>query len=250
MVLLAGLLGSCTASDNLPEASADAAVENGSFVIDPKVHYIINGAVTHDFDAVKMAAKAAWNVHFDDPKNRVVISTTPAEFEKYIDSNLELKNAMENNEYNSKVESAKISQRSTAIPTGGPATVVSAYEDKSVIACSYNNSSNEKVFFQFVATYREDCGYMSGVHRMTLDATTGNTISDFQSGQINFRFIFQPNTLKFIRIYLNNEHGSNSLTKTFYSGLYYSGSSYTYTAAKHGNVSLGNLTSLQPYSFR
>ena len=83
MVLLAGLLGSCTASDNLPEASVDTALENGDFVMDPNMHYLVNGVVTNDKDLIKKSLTNAWNTHFDYSKNKVVISTNSTEFEKY-----------------------------------------------------------------------------------------------------------------------------------------------------------------------
>ena len=249
LVLIAGLLGSCTATDNLPEAAENAAIENGDFVMDPNMHYLVDGLVTSDKDLIKNSIKNAWNVHFDDSKGKVVISTNPAEFEKYINANQEFKNALEENESNARIENKSVVQRVAAIPTGGPATVVAGFTDKSVIMGSHVFGSTVD-YYQFVVGSDDDLSNKT-LYAKTVSTATGATVNDFYfvSGA-NFSYVFNNTVFTEIRIHMNNESGTSTLTKTFYKGKSYTNSSQSYTAARHGNSNLGALVSFDPLSYR
>ncbi len=94
--LLLILLESCSSNEGLQEGALKTADSQNSFVFDPAYdHYIIDGQLTTDHNQIANAAKDAWNVLYDVPKSRIVISTTPAEFEKMKDNDLDLKNSLE-----------------------------------------------------------------------------------------------------------------------------------------------------------
>ncbi|WP_394758293.1 hypothetical protein [Flavobacterium sp.] len=103
---------SCAVDEGVKQADK-AVAATSDFVIEPNMNYFINGALTYDYDAVKVAAKDAWNTHYDYSKNKVVISTNPTEFEKYKKNDIEFarrfEEGNEGNESNDKsTNSARI----------------------------------------------------------------------------------------------------------------------------------------------
>ena len=254
-VLVAGLLGSCTATDNLPEAAVNAAIENGDFVMDPNMHYFVDGISTNDKDLIESKMKNAWNVHFDGSKNKVVISTSPAEFEKYKDSNIEFKNALAENDKaalnnsNEKKGSdiASKSNATTSLPAGAPANVNLIYKDKSVICFKFFRQDNYVYMIQFIPTYSPDMHVPVLLHTQAFNRSTGATIKVFEGTNQDITYYFPYNAgyyfLMGLKIMMNNESASNSLTKSFYTGKSYTGSSHTFTVGANANIDLGILTS-------
>ena len=248
VVLIAGLLGSCTSTDNLPEAAENAAIENGDFVMDLNMHYLVDGLVTSDKDLIKNSINNAWNVHFDDSKGKVVISTNPAEFEKYKNANQEFKNALEVNESNARIENKSVVQRVAAIPTGGPATVVAGFTDQSVIIISHAYPSSF-YYIQFHATSDTDLTTRA-VYEMQF-RSDGTLRSDFTYQPYKYvSLIFSNSTYTDVRAVLNNESGTSTLTKTFYRNINFTGASQSYTVPRHGYSNIGYLLSLDPLSYR
>ena len=99
MSLVITALMSCSKDSDIEAADKDAITKTNSFVFEKEINnYVIDGQLTYDRTAIANAATSAWNIHYDYPHNKVVISTTPATFEKYKNSNLELKNALIEND--------------------------------------------------------------------------------------------------------------------------------------------------------
>lgn len=95
VVMMTGLLVSCTATDNLPEADKVATEASNGFVLPEKInHYIIDGKLKYDRKEIANAAQDAWNVEIDFVKNKMTISTTSKEYDKYVNANPELKAEM------------------------------------------------------------------------------------------------------------------------------------------------------------
>ena len=95
LALTLATLGSCASDDSLKEGEKTTADEN-TFVFEDGINnYVINGQLTFDHKVIGNAAKDAWNIHYDYPHNKVVISTTSGEFEKYKSSDTEFKSRFE-----------------------------------------------------------------------------------------------------------------------------------------------------------
>ena len=203
MVLLAGLLGSCTASDNLPEASADAAVENGEFVTNPSMHYLVNGVVTNDKDLIKKSLSNAWNTHYDYSKNKVVISTNPTEFEKYKKNDIEFAlRFKEGNESNDKgTNSARIA-----------ATYVPNYDDKLVFYCDVKALLYEEMYIFPITRVNDTDLYLANIFQLADLSTNYNIVSIIPVNM--FGTVTKLSTT--YKVYLKNNNHLSSKTLTIY----------------------------------
>lgn len=86
---------SCSTSESVKDIESSEQDTN-AFVFDKDINnYVIDGVVNNDHEAIAAAAKDAWNIHYDYSENKVVISTTPNEFEKYRNSSVETRNEFE-----------------------------------------------------------------------------------------------------------------------------------------------------------
>lgn len=248
VVLIAGLLGSCTATDNLPEAAETAAIENGDFVMDPNMHYLVNGLVTSDKDLIKKSIKDAWNIHYDFPHNKVTISTSPIEFEKYKNSNLELKNTLAENDRAAKENDSKLQVVNTiqriAIEGATPPAYVAAFEKKSLIYFY-----GEKVYIASEGTVGRlgFCVVSSNsdltnvdVRRSTIRKSDGEETEIMASTPENVSQFTHGSTYTNRKVYFDNESSDNKLTKTFYEDKNYSGLSLTVTLGGNGRYNLKN----------
>ncbi len=91
-------LSSCSKDYDLKEADKTATADSNSFVFEEGINnYVVDGQLVYDRKQIANAAKNPWNIHYDFPHNKVVISTTPVEFEKYKNSNIEFKTMLDDN---------------------------------------------------------------------------------------------------------------------------------------------------------
>ena len=258
VVLVAGLLGSCTATDNLPEAAVNAAIENGDFVMDPNMHYFVDGISTNDKDLIESKMKNAWNIHFDGSKNKIVISTTPAKFEKYKDSNIEFKTALAENDkiaiINEKNSRATNINALNVLPPDAPVEVVTGLADKSVlVACGERTilASDGVVnhHIRFVVATDADLTTVN-VRRSTVRKSDGFEIENTVLTTDNFyQFSQQPTvggpyTGRKIRL---NHEGPATLIKTFYREINWLGSSVSYTVNPNTEVKIQEFGNFKSY---
>jgi hypothetical protein len=115
LAVVVALQWSCAVNDDLKDVDKEVAAA-GAFTIDPELNYIVNGNVTYDIDAIKKAVDGAWSLHADYAHNKFVISTTLEEFERYKDSNIELKNQFENIGKDEEVNSQKLAGPPADLP--------------------------------------------------------------------------------------------------------------------------------------
>ncbi|WP_310556760.1 hypothetical protein [Flavobacterium sp.] len=246
-------LVSCSKDSVIEAADKVAIAETDAFVFEDGINnYVVDGELTYDRKVIAEAAKDAWNVHYDYPHNKVVISTNKIELDKYMKSNVELKNALLENDKNDKAEIAKINtpqvMASTFLPTTGlPSDILSGFEDKNLIVSSYR-LDNTKFFNQFVATSDDDLTnrnvYISGVD------VVNNIQYPFElSENANYSYLF-TGPFSYIRVVMINENSTSTLTKTFYKYKYYVGQSIIFTAPAHGYANLTNLVSFDPKSYK
>lgn len=88
--LIAGS-ASCTNDSVLKDADQEAVQENNAFEFEDNIsRYLIDGKLVNDRAEIANAAANAWNVHYDYPHNKVVISTTPATYDVYLKSDVEM----------------------------------------------------------------------------------------------------------------------------------------------------------------
>jgi hypothetical protein len=90
--LVVATLSSCALDDTLKDAEKTETASSDTFSFDEEIHnYEVDGKLVYDRKLITNAAKEAWHVLYDYPNNRVAISTTPKEFEKYKSSHPEFK---------------------------------------------------------------------------------------------------------------------------------------------------------------
>ncbi|WP_310557075.1 hypothetical protein [Flavobacterium sp.] len=249
-MLIVATQWSCAVEDSVKEADK-AAAATSNFVIEPTMNYFINGTLTYDYDAVKVAAKDAWNIHFDGSTNKVVISTTPDEFEKYIKSNGELEKALADNDRAAAENEILERQNSLlrfTVPPGAPASFIPAFADISVIGFNFRKiiaggaELSESGIFS--ASSDSDISTKT-IKQYSINESTGAVLIDAaQNNNYNLASILLSDVgnVYGFAFYMNNESKVNTLTKTFYEGINYTGLSTTFTCAKNSN---SNLTSLR-----
>lgn len=227
-LLLATVMISCSKDDLIKEADKEAVNESNSFVFEDCINnYVIDGKITYDHKEIANAAKNAWNVHYDYPHNKVVISTTPAEFEKYkkIDTEFasRLNETTTEKEINSRVTSDQL------IP-GLP-----YHDDKLVFYYEYNVGSDSERIYHFA---RRNIPDVDVAFNAMLQLKTNSTpqIDDFN---IMFMGMFNLPTAtdNDFQIHVIN-HSSTSKTFTVYAGTNYNGSSRSVTTNKYSNKRL------------
>jgi hypothetical protein len=255
VVLVAGLLGSCTATDNLPEAAVNAAIENGDFVMDPNMHYFVDGLSTNDKDLIESKMKDAWNVHFDDSKNKVVISTTPARFEKYKDSNIEFKNALAENDkaaLNSSNEEKGSDTASRTMPANAIDEInTTTMPNQNLIAITYTTAASNVVILYYISASFDSNTYTTSAHVTYYSKTTGSlvynedNVDDFHLTSL----LTDPYVLSF-RARLMNDNPKITVTKTFYKNISYGGSSLSFTAKINNSVDLAGIKEFDAKSFK
>jgi hypothetical protein len=242
---------SCAKTD-IPEATKKESEEiiNSLVFNDDIREYVLDGKTVTDHQQIADAAKKAWNVHYDYPNEKVVISTTPKVFDSYQNSNTEFKQALEQNakavatnSNNEETRSAKVA----AVPAGAPPSIILAHQDKSMIGFSYEVITPRKttlVHDFFIASSDADLTSTRMVI-FSIDKSTGvSELDAFINPSYNFNNILKSTTsLTNFRCYMNNESRTASLTKTFYEKANYTGPSLTVTAAKNTNINLINIRS-------
>ena len=252
LALVATTLISCGNDDTLKEADK-AVAATSDFVIEPEMNYVIDGTLTYDHGDIKVAAAAAVNIHFDQPKNRVVISTTPKTFEVYKNSNQELKDRLAAANYkltNDEVEKVQPSA-GKYIPAGPPVSINAAFEDKALIGYSYTatGTSGDLIMGKFRSTSDSD---MSTVSVFRIIHNSNGTIDTNWANITGFGFTTVYNSTSAFtnqRLMMDNESATTSLTKFFYQNINFGGTSYFYTTAANGISDLINLKNLNVKSF-
>lgn len=251
LTLVATTLVSCVKDDVIKEADKAAITSSNSFTFDEAYKtYIINGNISFNREEIASAAKDAWNVHYDGSKGRVVISTTPAEFEKYKNSNIEFKKQLAESDKEAMIQNRPAPLVTKAIPAGGPASVLAIFENKVVLAYTYENSTNN-YFVQFVPTSDADLN-ATDVYRKIWNSNGSTVTSDFAQGlNHDFDAVF-ANYYGFTNVdgAINNVKTASTHTETFYKNDNYLGTSKSYTAPKKGWVKLTDLVFLEPSSYK
>lgn len=251
LAVIVSTLGSCTKDDTLKDADQSNTEAKGEFVIDPTMNYVINGVLTYDHNAIKNAAEKAVNIHFDQPKNKVVISTTTNAFEDYKKSNQELREGLARANYNKTNDEVENVQPSAAryIPAGAPSSVNSAFEDKSLIGYSYTGlSGGSLIMGKFVPTSDSDLTSTSAFRIIHNSDGTVNT----NWGTVAFAFTAVFNSTSSFtnqRLMVNNESATNSLTKYYYANINFGGTSYFYTTGANNWQDMINLKNLNVKSY-
>jgi hypothetical protein len=120
LILTVASFTSCSKDYAIEEADKTAIENSDAFVFEDNINnYVIDGEMTYDRKQIASSAKKAWNVHYDYPHNKVVISTTPEEFETDKKSDLEFKKNFEKNDTKENGESIPINSFSR-IPANTP----------------------------------------------------------------------------------------------------------------------------------
>jgi hypothetical protein len=240
IALTLATLGSCASDDALQDGEKTASESNSFEFEEGYNNYVINGKLTYDRKEIASAAKDAYNLHYDGPKNRVVISSTPAEFEKYKNSNPELKAHLLANDEAAKINASKSDQASgsqaqKAFPTGAPAEYVAAFDDANMLVVRGERTFSAAEGAVIRLCYRNLAAAPDlssiGVRRTTVRTSGGATTETMASTMENISAFTSGSTYSKRRILLHNNSGA-SLSRTFYSGKNYTGTiSKTITAA-------------------
>ncbi|RKS95525.1 hypothetical protein BC952_1215 [Flavobacterium limicola] len=227
VVLIAGLLVSCTATDTMPEVEQNATIETDGLPIENGTHYVINGSVTNDINAVKIAAKDAWNIHYDYSKNKIVISTTPSEFEKYKKIDLE---------FASRLNESTIEKSSARVAATELIPALPSHSGRLVFYYEYGVGTNFDQVFHFARRDVPD----TSVAFESMRHVKGVQVPD---GSFSFNvvltgmFSYPTTSTNTYQIHVIN-HSSTSKTFTAYAGKNYSGESKSVTVAKYSDKRL------------
>jgi hypothetical protein len=223
-------LGSCASDDALKDGEKTASKENAFVFEDDIKNYVIDGKLTYDRKEITNAAENAWNVHYDFPNNKVVISTTTEEFEKYKNSDIEFKNALAENERNANDKVSVLSQNK-ALPTMTdiPAGFVLSFKNKSLITFQFHKTYNKKEgevlrMHTFAVSSSADMTKL-GVRRSTFRVSDGLETEVGASVTSDFSGVRTSN--KKFKMAVHNDNTSKTLRKTFYTGKNFKGSSFS-----------------------
>ncbi len=245
VVLIAGILGSCTASDNLPEADENAAKENGDFFMDSNMHYSVDGLITSDKDLIKKSFTKAWNTHYDYSKNRVVISTNSTEFEKYKTSNLEFKKHFEGS---GEFAEVKLHPNTNMNATTSRATATASdYPHKQFNGISHPNHLMWYIYDNKVAPYTPNVLLVRNVSKTDTTTNTDFAAHSISSTGTATSFDLNPYGSRMFHkaedrktgdyTMLRNTSNSASKSVTFYKLINYGGTgSVTITLAKNTQI--------------
>jgi hypothetical protein len=249
-------LVSCSKDTAIETADKAAIAATDAFVFDDNYNnYVIDGKLTYDHKEISTAAKGAWNVHYDGSKNKVVISTTPAEFEKYKNSNLEFKNALAENDkaaLNSSNDSkgSNAANKATVIPSGGPADVNAIYGDEHLITYIWDNGDVRHLQV-FIPTAKANLNFTISTHVSKFNKLTGAAISVGVASTTYFNSVFKSDSAYTNQdAVMQNESATQTLTKTFYQLPSYAGASTSFTAGAQANCVLTNLKLFSPQSYK
>ncbi len=238
---------SCTKPDIIETAQKESEEIINSFVFEDGIReYAIDGKTVTDHPQIANAAKNAFNVHYDYPNERVVISTTPKMFESYQNSNTELKHALEQSDKAVATDNNNEDNRSARV-TAAPPSYIPGFANKSVIGMRWKNTLNG-ITTEFFSV-SSDADLTTLAVRINVTNGSGTILDEGKSGTVNFNDITKTSTtyVTVFKCYMNNESSTNSLTRTFYTGKNYTGSSKTFTAPKNGNADLSSLRSSTGY---
>ena len=252
---------SCAVNDDIKDSNT-AATNSKSFVFEEGIdHYIIDGQITNDRQIIVQAAKNAWNIHFDYPVNKAVISTTPDEFEKYKNSNLEFKKAFEHSDNVSTSDFSKSTfdflATTVTIPSGEWDLYTEASRSSSRdsnIFVRYNNNSRGKSSKLLIGQVQNSDSDMSTFsnHQYNYDAfVTITTLDDPIIYKFSDLSEIIANDYKFPTVILSLSNTSaNNLVKTFYKNTSMGGTGISVTVGS-GNVNrITNVELSDPESYK
>ena len=227
--LVATGLVSCVKDDIIQSADKEAVTELNSFVFQEEINnYVIDGKVTYDRSEIANAAKEAWNVHFDYPHSKVVISTTPAKFEEYKNSNLEFKTAL--------IEDDKASTHVTnkAVAVGIHNGKYDAINYDSNLVFHFQNTT-DKYHYIFVRAANTNINSQVSTHRISNDGTLSTA-----NLNLNSAGMFTTNSTKG---FLKNNSNSQSRTITFYKYIDYIGPNLSVTVGSNKSKRIDSVVS-------
>lgn len=231
---------SCTKDDVVKDADLASIKSSNSFEFRDDINnYIIDGKLTYDRTEVANVAKDAWNVHYDFSKNRVVISTTPAKFEEYKNSNPEFKAALLENDKASKIPIVEPTGPAKGANRAGDIDDYTNFEiggisknDMLIYKHRFSNY-NTKLVVAHAALYDDDLTNRATVEWNQIDAPYVDTENIYD--------LFTLSTVVDKLFFLSNDRNNNTkLTKTFYKNTSYGGTSTSFTLS---NATTKNVTS-------
>ncbi len=234
---------SCATHEPLIDAKNDSDVNSTQFDIIPAMNYIVDGKVTADKDLIKTVQKNAWNVHFNFPESKVVISTTEREFDEYVNSDEAFKTRLEENdrdavnhekEINIISNSTASSARISATPT---------------LRVDYSNTVFFNVAYRPLDKSRTEHNSLAATSSQNTKAatTTNSTTSSGTATKTTFKLTnTQENS--FFTVSIRNSKESGTVTKTFYRDINYGGTSKTYSLGANSSATLPS--SLVYYSYK
>jgi hypothetical protein len=257
LILTIASFTSCSKDYAIEEADKTAIENSDAFVFEDGINnYVIDGQLTYDRKQIGKEAKDAWNVHYDIPQNRVVISTTPESFEKYKNSNLEFKKALQDNDREAKKNSDEM-MVNKALPTGAPASYIAPHANQHLIMFSYTKVTidyNRKHFVSFIAGLDPDLSGRNAYEEIYYDgigsSANNHILTPCRLVNINFSDLFTSGSSKpTMKAYIVNESQTSSLTKTFWKEISYAGQTITYTVSKNSQRIISGLQSFGPKSY-
>lgn len=220
---------SCATNEPLIDAKndSDASSNSTQFDIIPGMNYIVDGKKTAERDLLVATQRNAWNVHFDFPENKVVISTTEKEFNRYVNSNEEFKIRLEENTreaMNPRIEetfmpnSSVSSSRVSATPT-----LRVDYSNTAFFNISYKPSDATKIaHYTFAAT--NNFNVFKGLQQ------TNKTTPSQATATSTLLLLNQTQGNSAYKVAIRNSKESGVKTITFYTGESYGGTvSKTYS---------------------
>ncbi len=238
VALMMVLQWSCATNETLIDAKNDSdIVSDTQFDVIPGMKYIVDDKEIVDRNLLVTAQKKAWNVHFDFPENKVVISTTEREFSKYVNSNELFKQHLEENTrdaINQQKEesiisnSSKSSSRDSATPTLRVDFSNTAFFNISYRPFSQPATTSNYVHYSFKASSNSDVFNLQHIaYKTTVTATTASTTTKILN-------VTQGNN--FYKVGIRNSQESGSVTKSFYALANYRGPSKAYTVGANSTV--------------
>ena len=222
-------LASCMKQDVIETATKEEKEIIDSFTFENGVsEYVVDGKTVIDHQQIAKLAKDAWNIHYDFPNGKVVISTTPTEFEDYKERNIELKKQLTISDAEAKINDAKLAGDGTLANARTAANIVHPWYVGDFKSTMYFHLDNGSVEGHFMFNEASHSGYTH-----TAYCVTGSKPSPFlKTFKLQDRDEYDPGIL-----ILRNTSPS-AKTKTVYAGTAYGGQSATYTLQANAHVTL------------